>query len=198
MKHSLFVLALLALSSACPVHAEEAPPTQWEKGMLDQAATCTSEKVSDETRSMLLKMLRIEQEESLPDHVRGITVAIACIEAKFNPKAEGDHKFSKDGKTPMAIGLFQMWPFWKKYKVDRKDPYAATKVWLTFLKGQTSYVERTCKPKTEERKWSAAVAYSMMGPGKRCGQTTNHQRLLQKWQKAIAASAPAPARIGQK
>lgn len=199
MKHNLFVLALLALLSACPVHAEEAPPTTWEANLLDQAATCLSSGISDQTRSMLLKMLRMEEDYSLPEHVRGITVAIACVEAGYNPKAEGDHKFSKDGKSPMAIGLFQMWPFWKRYKLDRRDPYAATKVWLDFLKGQTSYVQRTCKPKTDEQKWSAAVAYSMMGPGSRCKQRTSHYRLMQKWKKKIAdAAAAEPTRTSQR
>ena len=191
---TLFVFGLLALLPACPAFAETTP-TAWESALLDQAATCAE--VTPETRTMLLKMLRIEADAEIPAHARGITVAIACIEAKYNPKAEGDHKFSKDGKTPMAVGLFQMWPFWKQFKVDRRDPYAATKVWLNFVKARMAYVERTCKPKTDEQKWSAAIAYSMMGPGKRCGQTTNHHRLLKKWQQHIAAVA-SPVRVGQR
>lgn len=195
MKHvTLSVLALLALLSACPVHADDAPPSPWEASLLEQAATCA--KVDAQTSKMLLKMLRIEAAEGLPEHVRGITVAIACLEAKYNPKAEGDHKFSKDGKSPMAVGLFQMWPFWKQYKVDRKDPYAATKVWLGFVKARMGYVERVCKPKTEERKWAVAVAYSMMGPGKRCKQTTSHHRLLQKWHARISDADEAAEEVG--
>ena len=191
---TMSVLALLALLSACPVHASDAPPSPWEASLLEQAATCA--KVDAQTSKMLLKMLRIEADEGLPDHVRGITVAIACLEAKYNPKAEGDHKFSKDGKTPMAVGLFQMWPFWKQYKVDRRDPYAATKVWLGFVKARLGYVQRVCKPKTEEQKWSAAVAYSMMGPGKRCKQKTSHHRLLQKWRTRIVEADEAADEVG--
>lgn len=182
---TMFVFGLLAMLSACPAFAEDvsAPPTAWESALLDQAATCAE--VKSETRTMLLKMLRMEADAEIPEHVRGITVAIACIEAKFNPKAEGDHKFSKDGKSPMAVGLFQMWPFWKRYKLDRRDPYAATKVWLNFMKNQTRYVERRCKPKTDEQKWSAAIAYSMRGPGNNCNVRTSHYALMQRWQKAI-------------
>lgn len=181
---TMFVFGLLSLLSACPAFAEEPAPSAWESALLDQAATCAE--VTPKTRTMLLKMLRIEADQGLPEHVRGITVAIACVEAKYNPKAEGDHKFSKDGKSPMAIGLFQMWPFWKSvYKVDRRDPYAATKVWLSFVKDRLAYVERTCKPKSEEQKWASAVAYSMMGPGKRCRQKSSHHRLLDKWHSSM-------------
>ena len=195
-QHTLFVLGLLSLA-ACPAFAETpAASTAWESAMLDQAATCAT--VSPKTRTMLLKMLRLEDEAGLPDHVRGITVAIACREAKYNPKAEGDHKFSKDGKTPMAIGLFQMWPWWKKsFKVDRSDPYKATAVWLKFVKGRLPYVERKCKPDTEEQKWSAAVAYAMMGPGKRCHSRTKHYRIMQDWQHAVAVPA-TPTRISKR
>lgn len=182
---TVFVLALLALLSACPAFAD-APPTQWESQMLDQAATCAP--VGPKTHKMLLKMLRAEEEAGIPDHVRGITVAVACIEAKFNPKAEGDHKFSKDGKTPMAVGLFQMWPWWKSHVKDRSDPDKATKAWLAVLKDEADSAKRKCKTKDDHKAWKAAVAYIQFGPGatkRRCGQTTRHYALMQTWRGVI-------------
>ena len=185
---TLYVLSLLTLLSACPAYADQ-PPTQWESEMLDQAATCAE--VGPQTRTMLLKMLRAEESAGLPSHVRGITVAVACIEAKYNPKAEGDHKFSKDGKTPMAIGLFQMWPWWKAHVKDRSNPDKATKAWLAVLKDEADSAKRKCKTKEDDVKaWQAAVAYIQYGPGtptKRCRQRTSHYALMQRWQQSLPA-----------
>ena len=43
---------------------------------------------------------------------------------------------------------------------------------------------------------SAAVAYSMMGPGKRCKQKTSHHRLLQKWRTRIVEADEAADEVG--
>ena len=194
MKHAtLFVLGLLALLCASTASADPAP-SAWESALLEQATTCAE--VTPQTRTMLLRMLRLEADAGVPPHAAGITVAIACIESKYDPKAEGDHKFSKSGKSPMAVGLFQMWPWWAKFKFNRRKPFEATRAWLAFVNGRLPVVAKRCHPASDAQKWSAAIAYTMRGPGKRGGQMTSHHRLLRKWHQAVAKVIPV--RIGQR
>lgn len=181
MKH--FILAVLAALVTVPAQsaqANEATPSALEASILKQAEACAP--FREGTPKMLLKMLRLEAEYGVPAHLRGITVAIACREAQYNTAAEGDHKFSKDGKTPMAIGLFQMWPFWKtRLGINRRDPYAATKGWLNFVKGRIPKVKSRCGFHKEADQWRVAITYAMRGPGNRCHQSTTHYRMVKQW-----------------
>lgn len=155
----------------------------WEEQLIEQAQTCNTP--VDASKSFLRELLLLEKASGVPDHFRGIILAAACVESGYNPKAEGDHKFSKDKKTPVAIGLLQLWPWWEhKYKISRRNPQASAKVWLKHLNDNLAYVKRRCPPLGEAQLWSAAEAVTVRGPGKRCFQRTSHVTLLAQWQRS--------------
>ena len=147
-----------------------------------------SNKIPQQYFTNAMKLLKVEREMKIPESMRGMTLAAACAESGFNANAEGDHKFSKDGKTPMAIGILQMWPLYEKaYKVKRRDVESSAKGWLTHISRQVSWVERTCKTKTESDTWLLAWLHGVRGPkkGGRCKESTYHWRLFKKIKSGI-------------
>ena len=130
------------------------------------------------------KLLKVEHEMGVPDKMRGVTLASACVESGFNSKAEGDHKFSKDGKTPMAIGILQMWPcFERAYGTNRRDVESSAKGWLTNVKRQIPAVKRTCNAKTTDDVWRLALVHGIRAPkkGGRCNENTLHWYVFKKF-----------------
>jgi hypothetical protein len=112
-----------------------------------------------------------------------MTLAAACIESGFDEKAEGDHKFSKDGKTPKAIGILQMWPYYEvAYKTNRRDVESAARGWLKHIKAQVPSVQRRCKTVSDTDAWRLAWVHGVRGPkkGGRCGENVSHWRLFMK------------------
>jgi len=168
------------LGSAAPT------PSDWETRFISQAQTCpTPSHVSD---AFLKALLEQEKRAGVPSHFRGIVLTAACVESGYNAKAEGDHRFSRNKKTPVAIGLLQLWPWWEsKYKVSRRNPTQSAQAWLTHLNRMVAYVKRKCPPLSESQTWEAAEAYNVRGPGKRCYQRTSHVVLLRQWQRETLA-----------
>lgn len=142
-----------------------------------------SQKIPQRYLTNAMKLLKVERELKVPESMRGMTLAAACAESGFNENAQGDHRFSKDGKSPMAIGIFQMWPFYERaFKVNRHDVESSAKGWLTHISHQVSWVQRTCKTKTESDTWHLAWLHGIRGPkkGGRCNESTYHWRLFKK------------------
>ena len=84
----------------------------------------------------------VERTLGVPDEMRGMTLAAACIESGFNPSAKGDAAYSKDKKTPKAIGVFQLWPFYERvYDIDRTSPKESAIGWLTHIKKMVKKVK---------------------------------------------------------
>jgi len=115
-------------------------------------------------------------------------LAAACQESKYNPNAEGDHRFSKK-KKPMAIGILQLWPIYEKMYpgLDRNNPRDAAIGWMKHIVKQIPKVKRTCGHRTDAKIWLAAwvtgVRYKKAGG--RCYEAPKHHRVLRKWHRNI-------------
>ena len=133
-------------------------------------------------------LIEIEKSFNPPPSMRGMLLAAACMESGFNPNAKGDRKFSKDKKTPMAIGLLQQWPFYEKsYGINRTNPFAAATSWMQHIVRQIPKVKKLCKYKSEKRIWLAAWVTGIRSKKKsgRCNEKPKHYKLLKRWHKSI-------------
>ena len=57
-------------------------------------------------QKLIWDLVKIENKYNPPKSLRGMLLAAACQESKYNPNAECDRKFSKRRK-PKAIGILQ-------------------------------------------------------------------------------------------
>jgi len=134
-------------------------------------------KIPDQYYINAAKLLKVEKEMCVPDEMSGMTLAAACIESGFNSNAEGDHRFSKDGKTPKAIGILQMWPVYEKaYGTDRRDVESSARGWLKNIKRQVPSVTRRCMTGTIRETWRLAWVHGVRAPkaGGRCRENVSH------------------------
>ena len=136
-------------------------------------------------------LIEVEKSHNLPSSLRGMLLAAACHESGYNPEAKGDHKFSKKRK-PMAIGLFQMWPWWEgaPYKVDRRNPRQSADVYLIHVKSKLERVKYFCRHRSVERMWLTAWATAIRAPkaSGRCGEIPKFYYILKRWHKSIKDS----------
>jgi hypothetical protein len=137
---------------------------------------------------LLKKLIEVEKEFNVPPKFRGMILAAACQESKYNPVAKGDRKFSKDKKTPMAIGLMQLWPYYERvYKIDRTKPEEAARAWMQHIVKQIPKIKRNCRYRTDNKIWLAAwvtgIRYKKVGG--RCREVPKHHRVLKKWHRNI-------------
>lgn len=162
-----------------PLGFSEVPPEADDQQIAEKAIKECFHTFSEKEKEYqnALTLLQVERELQIPYVVRGLSLASACVESGFNASALGDHSFSKDGKTPMAVGILQMWPWYvTHYKADRKNVRSAATAWLDHIKKQRSYVERVCKPKSEEETWRLALVHGIRSgkKGGRCKENTTH------------------------
>ena len=177
------------MSEKVPEKAEvcEVPNTEAEDQELIETAiqVCYPEmkKVPEQYFINAAKLLKVETELCIPESMRGMTLAAACIESGFNEKAEGDHKFRKDGKTPKAIGILQLWPCYEKaYHTNRKNVESSAKAWLTHIKHQIPSVKSRCRTKDELNTWRLAWVQGVRAPkaGGRCHENVAHWYIFRK------------------
>jgi|TARA_R110000824_G_scaffold169788_3_gene346966 hypothetical protein len=130
------------------------------------------------------RLLAVERRQKIPEFMIGMTLAAACSESCFNEKAKGDHKFSKKGKAK-AIGILQLWPWVKKYGVNRQNLESSAVFWLTHVKRQLKKIKKICNPSTKTRAWRQAWVTAVRSPkkGGRCRETVKHWRRFLKIQK---------------
>jgi hypothetical protein len=138
--------------------------------------------------AILWELVEIEKAAGVPSSLRGMILAAACRESGYNTKAKGDHKFSKDKKTAMAIGILQMWPYYvKRYDIDRTNPKQSAEAWMYHIMRQIPKVKRQCKYRSDYKIWLAAwvtgVRYKKVGG--RCKERPTHYRVLKKWHRNI-------------
>ena len=151
-------------------------------------ANCKNlKRASDSRKESALKIAYIlydvEEEMGIPNEMRGMTLSAACLESAFNPNAKGDRNFSKNKKTPRAIGVLQMWKIYEKvYGTDRKDPRSSAIGWLTHIKKKIPKVKRQCKYKSVRKVWIAAwvTGIRYKKPGGRCKEKPLHLRYFMK------------------
>ena len=133
-------------------------------------------------------LIEIEKNFNPPANLRGMLLSAACLESGYNPKAKGDHKFSKNKKTPRAIGLLQQWRWYEKYYgTVRTDASSSANTWMQHITRQIPKVKKRCKFKTAKRVWIAAWVHGIRAPkaGGRCYEKPNHYKLLKKWHRKI-------------
>ena len=166
----------------CPVPNVEAEDQELAETFVNECFS-GSKNIDTQLYVNASKLLNVETNFGVPDAMRGITLAAACIESGFDPHAEGDHRFSKDGKTPMAIGILQMWPWFEKsYHVDRRDLVSASSTWLKHVKRQTASVKKNCGASTDAEIWRLAWVHGVRAPkkGGRCNENVSHWRFFKR------------------
>ena len=156
--------------------------------IVDLASTdCKYARPENINIELLWDLVEIEKKYNVPQEMRGMVLAAACMESGYNPNALGDRKFSKSGKRPMAVGILQQWPMYEKsYGTDRRDPLSAADSWLKHIVRKLKKVERQCKYKSVRRKWIAAWVTGIRYPkkGGRCRERPKHLKLLNRWHRA--------------
>ena len=151
-------------------------------------------------------MLEEEILAGVPSELRGITLAKACRESRFNRHAEGDCWTG----TCKAYGLLQFWPWAESDKhnplggIDRADPQAQVRTWLGLSVRQmlnltrwtngpvdTAKVRRYCPRQWANpvTRWLVAMVRTNRRPRDaeghhRCNERPKAWGLLKKWRRS--------------
>ncbi len=142
-------------------------------------------------REIAIKLFKIEETFNVPNSLKGMVLAAACAESGFNPIALGDRKFSRDRKTPKAVGILQLWPWWERgrwgYKIDRRKPEQSARAWMTHISRQIPSIKRKCKPKSKKLMWIQAWVQAIRAPKSsgRCKERPKHLRYLRKFHRIL-------------
>ena len=135
------------------------------------------------TEQMARDLLHVEELAGIPERLRGMVLAKAAHESRFNPHAVGDN-----GK---AVGLFQLWPWANQFIHDRRDYVASAHVFLGRLVTTERTVHRYC-PNVRDR-WKLAWIRINRGPfwrrpdrvgEPRCtGTSPKGMKVLRRWRR---------------
>jgi hypothetical protein len=144
---------------------------------------------------LLLDMLAAEDHAGLPEGLRGVTLAAACLESGYDPAAVGDCYCGDvrvtsgdtcDGAAPKckAFGILQGHWWYERLGVDRRDPLALTWAWLGRLVWQLDgRAAGACPDLRPGRLEAVAWARAVRQPGSpRCEETPRAWTLMQRWQ----------------
>lgn len=200
----MFALITLIASSVMAL----GPETPLEAAILDEAQHCQNVQSQmwpdgEVPREYLRALLSVEAQFDIPLEMRGMLLAMACHESGYNPDALGDFRGRGRRRNPMAVGLYQQWPWFEKHKraggygIKRRDPIQASVAQMQLWVHQTKKAERLCRiaRESEEAKWAIAQVRAARGPvetcrsgrgGKdcnRCKQRSKHYDLFVKWRK---------------
>ena len=184
------ILSTMITVTGC-VAAEKTGPIEYYELAEQAVFNCKNRSANDIDITIVDKLIQIEKKYDVPSELRGMMLAAACAESGFNPNALGDRKFSKDGKTPRAVGLFQMWGWWSNprygYGIDRTDTEESGIAFMEHIVKQLKNTKKSCRYRTGERQWIAAWVHAIRAPkqGGRCTERPKHLRILRKWHRAI-------------
>lgn len=103
-------------------------------------------------------LLSLEDAADAPEQYRGLILARACSEARFDASAVGDN-----GK---AVGLMQFHGWVRSYGVDRLDPIESVRFHLERVRQMIPKVTAACGRQTEASAWLSAWVRSIRAPGK--------------------------------
>lgn len=175
-----------------PISGENNEPISYEEIREQAMLNCKHARViSGDDEEVIDGLIEIEKQYPVPKQLRGMLVAAACSESGYDPKAKGDHKFSKTKKKAMAIGILQMWPWWESkssgYGISRTDYKQSAHAWMKHIMRKLPKVKRLCKYRTPERQWVAAWVTAIRAPKAtgRCREKPLHLPLLKKWHRLI-------------
>lgn len=195
MRVFIAILALLVTTQwvggealAGPRSAEKTPVTDVE--LIHQALySCrhlSSKRRTKIDLNMFRQMLQLEREHGVPQAFSGMTLAKACIESGYTATIRGDCK----GENCKAIGIIQLWPWTRKFGVDRSDPYASVRFLLERVQVGLKYLHRKC-PKVKGKLDRYQLAWLRINRGpkqhglQRCAGLPHGLRLLKKWHQNI-------------
>ena len=136
--------------------------------------------------NMLRQMLQLERDNGVPQAFSGMTLAKACIESGYTSTSRGDCK----GKDCKAVGIIQLWPWTKRFGVDRSDPYASVRFLLQRVQVGLKHLHRKC-PKVKGTLDRYQIAWLRINRGpkqhglQRCEGLPHGLRLLKKWHENI-------------
>ena len=165
------VLALLPCVGRCDV-------------ALDRALTCRAAREPDVAR--LRAVLDLEAELGVPNHLRGLALAAACVESGYRDGARGDCAPGATGDGCAAWGWFQFHG-WAARFIDRDDALASARLWLSRVVARLHHpwVER-CRPVDEADRWRLAHVLAVRAPGKaRCGAVPLAWRVMARWAREV-------------
>ena len=173
--------------------------------LINEAYYCKNAKDKDLNTGIVEELVKIEdwyfQFYDIPEDLRGMLLAAACVESGYNAKAKGDWKITLvPKKHPRAKGILQFWQWAEvKYGLNRLDPIQSAHVWMQHIVNtrKKNFCGRV-KEKiyfSERRKWLAAWAQAVRGRltkenRYRCFETTKHWKELRKWKKNIKNYEP--------
>ena len=182
------------------VYVDEGPTYEelYEEALFD----CPHIKEASKKKERIIEQLiAVEKSFNPPPGVRGMLLAAACMESGYNPNAKGDRKFSKNKKTPKAIGILQLWPIYEKMfpGLDRTDPKSSAISWMKHIIKQIPKIKKTCRYRTDARIWLAAWVTGIRYKKKtgRCGEKPSHYRLLKRWHRNIKRDRKITGCAGQ-
>lgn len=185
---------MLAIS---PAHARTPrldPPATDAELMHQALHACRSlsrKRRPDVDLGLFRELLDLERRYNVPQAYRGMTLAKACIESGYKPAVLGD---CKDGQCK-AVGMIQLWPWTKRFGVDRSDPVASVRFLLERTRAglEGNRIARLCGSKRVRNDldaWRLAWLRINRGPlrhgRQRCAGTPHGLSRLRQWQRNIA------------
>ena len=164
--------------------------------LINEAYNCRNATQANLETGIIEKLVEIEHfyfvSHSIPDELRGMLLAAACVESGYNAKAKGDWKITlKPKKHPRAKGILQFWQWAeKKYALNRLDPIDSAHVWMQHI--VNVHDKNFCRGYrlTKKQRWLGAWAQAVRGRltkenRYRCFERTKHWKKLRKWKKNI-------------
>jgi hypothetical protein len=178
-----------------------APPPTYNELFAVAGVYCLNGAPLDHPKYQILEdLINVEEaffeaHPQIPRSLRGMLLAAACRESRFNPRARGDWRLRRGRRVAMAHGVVQLWPWWERhYGINRDDHKAAALAWLTHIVHQYKKNQRyrRCPSSfSEERRWVAAWVQVARG-GRvnrsnryRCFEVPSHYKTLKKWRRTI-------------
>ena len=169
--------------------------------LINEAYECRNAKQKALDTGIIEKLVEIEdfyfQAYKIPEDLRGMLLAAACVESGYDARAKGDWKITfKTKKHPRAKGILQFW-HWaeKEYGLNRLDPIQSAHVWMIHVANARD--KNRCKgyKLTNKQKWLGAWAQAVRGRltkenRYRCFQRTKHWKKLKKWKRNIKNYVP--------
>ena len=164
--------------------------------LIDEAYNCRNATEQNLRTGIIEKLVEIEdfyfQAYDIPEDLRGMLLAAACVESGYDARAKGDWKITfKTKKHPRAKGILQFW-HWaeKEYGLNRLDPIQSAHVCMTHVANTRNKDRCRGYKLTNKQKWLGAWAQAVRGRltkenRYRCFQRTKHWKKLRKWKKNI-------------
>ena len=164
--------------------------------LINEAYNCRNAKEKVLQTGIIEKLVEIEdfyfQAYNIPQDLRGMLLAAACVESGYDARAKGDWKITfKTKKHPRAKGILQFW-HWaeKEYGLNRLDPIQSAHVWMTHVANTRNKDRCRGYKLTNKQKWLGAWAQAVRGRltkenRYRCFQRTTHWKKLRKCKKNI-------------